>query len=420
MLVSLKLHQIGVEVKLFGGYEHAERQMAAFFPGGLGFSWDYPIDCLKIEPKALRFSEELGHRDYLGALLNLGVDRSVVGDILIKDKEAWFFCLHKMSDFFIENLIRVKHTTVLVSRVEQAEEIPEPEFEMTNGTCASVRLDALIGLAFQTSRSSMVSFIESGLVFVNGKLITSNGYEPKEGDIISVRGKGRFIYDGVSRQTKKRTPWCPHSKIRINNNTFGEDLTMAEEKLLVKRDGEFCYPIYFENDFSFLSQALTDEGLAGKSMCIVSDSTVAPLYADQVKAELLKVSDHVYQFTFPAGEAYKNLDTVQDLFQCLIENGLDRKSLVVALGGGVTGDLSGFGAAAYLRGIDFIQIPTTLLAQVDSSVGGKTGVDFRQFKNMVGAFHQPRLVYMNMATLQSLPEREFGCGMGEILKTGLI
>ena len=202
--------------------------------------------------------------------------------------------------------------------------------------------------------------------------------------------------------------------------SIGEDLTMAEEKLLVKRDGEFCYPIYFENDFSFLSQALTDEGLAGKSMCIVSDSTVAPLYADQVKAELLKVSYHVYQFTFPAGEAYKNLDTVQDLFQCLIENGLDRKSLVVALGGGVTGDLSGFGAAAYLRGIDFIQIPTTLLAQVDSSVGGKTGVDFRQFKNMVGAFHQPRLVYMNMATLQSLPEREFVCGMGEILKTGLI
>ena len=203
MLASLKLHQMGVEVKLFGGYEHAERQMAAFFPESLGFSWDYPIDCLKIEPKALRFSEELGHRDYLGALLNLGVDRSVVGDILIKDKEAWFFCLHKMSDFFIENFIRVKHTTVLVSRVEQAEEIPEPEFEMINGTCASVRLDALIGLAFQASRSSMVSFIESGLVFVNGKLITSNGYEPKEGDIISVRSKGRFIYDGVSRQTKK-------------------------------------------------------------------------------------------------------------------------------------------------------------------------------------------------------------------------
>ena len=195
---------------------------------------------------------------------------------------------------------------------------------------------------------------------------------------------------------------------------------MAEEKLLVKRDGDFCYPIYFENDFSFLSNALKEEGLEGTSMCIVSDSTVEPLYADQVKTELLKVTDKVCQFTFPAGEAHKNLDTVQDLFQCLIENGIDRKGLVVALGGGVTGDLSGFGAAAYLRGIDFIQIPTTLLAQVDSSVGGKTGVDFRQFKNMVGAFHQPRLVYMNMAALQSLPAREFGCGMGEILKTGLI
>lgn len=195
---------------------------------------------------------------------------------------------------------------------------------------------------------------------------------------------------------------------------------MAEEKLLVKRDGEFCYPIYFENDFSFLSQALTDEGLAGKSMCIVSDSTVAPLYADQVKAELLKVSDHVCQFTFPAGEAHKNLDTVQDLFQCLIENGLDRKSLVVALGGGVTGDLSGFGAAAYLRGIDFIQIPTTLLAQVDSSIGGKTGVDFDCYKNMVGAFHQPKMVYMNLSLLKSLTEEQFACGMGEILKHGLI
>ena len=203
MLASQKISQMGVEVKLFGGYAHAERQMAAFCPGNLGFSWDYPVDCLKIEPKALRFSEALGHRDYLGAILNLGVDRSVVGDILIKDKEAWVFCLQKMSDFFIENLIRVKHTTVLVTRVDHAEEIPQPEFESINGTCASVRLDALIALAFQTSRSSMVSFIEEGLVFINGKQITSNGYEPKEGDIVSVRGKGRFIYDGISRQTKK-------------------------------------------------------------------------------------------------------------------------------------------------------------------------------------------------------------------------
>ena len=195
---------------------------------------------------------------------------------------------------------------------------------------------------------------------------------------------------------------------------------MAESKLLVKREGDFRYPICFEEDFSNLAQVMREEGLADRKICIVTDSNVGPLYKAPVKKALSEVSSDISVFTFEAGEKNKNLDTVSSLYQALISNGLDRKSLLVALGGGVVGDLTGFGAATYLRGIDFIQIPTTLLAQVDSSVGGKTGVDFRQFKNMVGAFHQPRLVYMNMATLQSLPEREFGCGMGEILKTGLI
>ena len=195
---------------------------------------------------------------------------------------------------------------------------------------------------------------------------------------------------------------------------------MAESKLLVKREGDFRYPICFEEDFSNLAQVMREEGLADRKICIVTDSNVDPLYEAPVKKALSEVSSDISVFTFEAGEKNKNLDTVSSLYQALISNGLDRKSLLVALGGGVVGDLTGFGAATYLRGIDFIQIPTTLLAQVDSSVGGKTGVDFRQFKNMVGAFHQPRLVYMNMATLQSLPEREFGCGMGEILKTGLI
>ena len=125
-------------------------------------------------------------------------------------------------------------------------------------------------------------------------------------------------------------------------------------------------------------------------------------------------------FTFEAGEKSKNLNTVQQLYKVLIEEKLDRKSLIIALGGGVVGDLAGFGAATYLRGIDFIQVPTTLLSQVDSSVGGKTGVDLEQYKNMVGAFHQPRLVYMNLHTLCSLPAEQFACGMGEVLKTGLI
>ena len=195
---------------------------------------------------------------------------------------------------------------------------------------------------------------------------------------------------------------------------------MTEQKLLVKREGEFHYPIYFEEDFSGLSEALKKEGLEGRRICIVADTHVEPLYRKAVEEALADTASSVCSFTFEAGEKNKNLDTVQQLYRTLIENGIDRKGILAALGGGVTGDLTGFAAATYLRGIDFIQIPTTLLSQVDSSVGGKTGVDFQQYKNMVGAFHKPRLVYMNLETLKTLPEVEFACGMGEILKTGLI
>ena len=195
---------------------------------------------------------------------------------------------------------------------------------------------------------------------------------------------------------------------------------MTASKLLVKREGDFHYPICFEEDFSNLAQVMKEEGLVDRKICIVTDSNVGPLYEESVRQVLSEVSSDISVFTFEAGEKNKNLNTVSALYQVLIKNGLDRKSLLVALGGGVVGDLTGFGAATYLRGIDFIQVPTTLLAQVDSSVGGKTGVDFQQYKNMVGAFHQPRLVYMNLSTLSSLPAEQFACGMGEILKTGLI
>lgn len=203
MVSSLKRQFPQIVMEIFGGYENAERQMVAFHPDALAFTWEYPIDCLKIEPKAIKFSENLSHRDYMGALLNLGVDRSVIGDIIVQEKAAWFFCQSKMTEFFLENLCRVRHTNILITKVNDPEEFPHPNLESINGTCASVRLDSLIALAFKASRSSMVSYIESGQVFVNGKLITSNGYEPKEGDIVSVRGKGRFIFDGVSHQTKK-------------------------------------------------------------------------------------------------------------------------------------------------------------------------------------------------------------------------
>lgn len=195
---------------------------------------------------------------------------------------------------------------------------------------------------------------------------------------------------------------------------------MAEKRLLVKRDGEFHYPIVFENDFSHLAEEVKTLDKKAKKICVVTDSNVAPLYLETVVNELKKSVQTVTAYVIPAGEANKNLEQIQGIYEHLIQEHFDRKDMLAALGGGVTGDMTGFAAATYLRGIDFIQIPTTLLAQVDSSVGGKTGVDFKQYKNMVGAFHQPLLVYMNVSTLKTLPDTEFSCGMGEVIKHGLI
>ena len=203
ILNSLNFRELGVIPELYGGYDHAERQMVAFHTDALAFAWEFPISCLKIEARSLKFSEVLTHRDFLGALLNLGVDRGVIGDIIVQDKTAWFFTHEKMVDFFLDNLCRVKHTNIVISPVNDPQKMPRPNLEEITGTCSSVRLDSLIALAFQASRSSMVAFIEGGSVFVNGKQITSNGYEPKPGDIISVRGKGRFLFDGEIRRTKK-------------------------------------------------------------------------------------------------------------------------------------------------------------------------------------------------------------------------
>lgn len=194
---------VGIQVKSFGGYPEAERKIYAFCPNTLSYDFEYPIDCLKIEPKAIKFSETLNHRDYLGALLNLGIERNMIGDILVGEDAAWMFCHNKLTSYFLENLCRVRHTNILICPVTDPKDLPTPQFETISGTCASVRLDSLIALAFQASRSSMVSYIENGSVFVNGRLVSSNGYEPMEGDIISVRGKGRFCFEKTTGTTKK-------------------------------------------------------------------------------------------------------------------------------------------------------------------------------------------------------------------------
>ena len=195
------------------------------------------------------------------------------------------------------------------------------------------------------------------------------------------------------------------------------------QKLHIQRKGEaleFSYDIVWESSFEQLSQAVSALQLQGKKACIVTDSNVKDLYLEEVKTRLETVFDLVEVFVIPAGEEHKQLSVIQEMYTLLINRRFDRKDILFALGGGVTGDMCGFAAATYLRGVDFIQIPTTLLAQVDSSIGGKTGVDFDQFKNMVGAFHQPRLVYMNMSVIRTLPDTQFASGMGEVIKSALI
>ncbi len=181
-----------------------------------------------------------------------------------------------------------------------------------------------------------------------------------------------------------------------------------------------CYDIVFSSDFQELAGELAALEIENRKICVVTDSHVSALYGEEIMGILEGKCSKTVLFTFPAGEENKTLDTVRGLYTFLIGEKFDRRDLLIALGGGVVGDLTGFAAATYLRGIDFVQIPTTLLAQADSAIGGKTGVDFDGYKNMVGAFYMPRLVYMNVKTLKTLDDRQFFSGFAEIMKHGLI
>jgi 3-dehydroquinate synthase len=158
----------------------------------------------------------------------------------------------------------------------------------------------------------------------------------------------------------------------------------------------------------------------GDRCAIITDTNVGRKFAKPVYESLVKAGFEPVLITVPAGETAKSLKSVQSCYDQLALHKLERKSFIIALGGGVVGDLAGFVAATYLRGIDFVQVPTTLLAQVDSSVGGKTGVNLRAGKNLVGAFYQPRLVLCDLGTLKTLPEREFRAGLAEVIKYGII
>lgn len=181
--------------------------------------------------------------------------------------------------------------------------------------------------------------------------------------------------------------------------------------------GDRSYPIFIGQGL-LDKQALVTPYVKGSQVMIVTNDTVAPLYLERTKA--LFSSFNVSVTVLPDGEQYKNLETVNLIFDQLLEQRHSRKTTLVALGGGVVGDMTGFAAACYQRGVDFIQIPTTLLSQVDSSVGGKTGVNHPLGKNMIGAFHQPNAVIIDTDTLNTLPSREVAAGIAEVVKYGLI
>ena len=192
-----------VHGETFGGYEGAERVVAAFIPEIVYTDWEYPISCIRIEPLNKKFAEQLSHRDILGALMNLGIERSRTGDIAICDTEAYLFCNTSLAALICDELTRIRHTAVKCSMCKLDDFSWKPKTEMIRGSIASVRLDSIIALAFQASRSSLLSLIEEGKVFVNGKLITTNAYVLKADDLVSVRGLGKFRYRYVTGQTKK-------------------------------------------------------------------------------------------------------------------------------------------------------------------------------------------------------------------------
>jgi 3-dehydroquinate synthase len=182
--------------------------------------------------------------------------------------------------------------------------------------------------------------------------------------------------------------------------------------------GEQGYPIYIGRDL-FSDGQLLAAHVQGRQAAIISNETVAPLYVDRVR-DALPDMDLISEIVLPDGEQYKTLETLHTIFDRLLQEGHSRSTTLIAVGGGVVGDMTGFAAACYQRGVNYIQVPTTLLSQVDSSVGGKTGVNHPLGKNMIGAFYQPRCVLIDIDTLQSLPDRELAAGLAEVVKYGLI
>lgn len=189
---------------LCGGHDQAERQMVRFGSADdFGYEKDFPITIVKISPLMARYSDSFTHRDYLGAILNQGIDRKVTGDILTDGTYGYLFCEEKIADFIIENLDKIKHTIVKCEKVDSLPDSMQVKIEEEQVQLSSERIDGLIAHVFKFSRAEAAELFRSQKVFVNGRLMENKAHMPAEGDIISVRGYGRFRYDGCDRITRK-------------------------------------------------------------------------------------------------------------------------------------------------------------------------------------------------------------------------
>lgn len=191
---------------------------------------------------------------------------------------------------------------------------------------------------------------------------------------------------------------------------------MNKVNININNDAKINYDILVSSGFIKESGKLVKEVLRGKRALIVTDDIVDKLYTETVKESLEKENIITSVCVLQNGETNKNIESIYNIYSALARNELSRKDIIIALGGGVIGDMAGYAAATWMRGIDFVQIPTTLLACVDSSVGGKTGINIKEGKNLVGAFHSPKLVIMDSDVLNTLPKREFNAGMAEVIK----
>lgn len=203
ILHTLPKNSLSARFETYGGYELAERQMAVFFPENLYYEYTYPFQAVSIRPLNIKFAEKLSHRDYLGSIMGLGLERSKFGDIIVNEDSAIVFACDEIADYVADSLTCIRHTSVTCEKKEGADISYVPEFTEIKGTVPSVRLDTVMSVAFPLSRSKLAAYIETGKVFVNGKLITSNGYRLEEGNLISVRGMGRIRYQGILSETKK-------------------------------------------------------------------------------------------------------------------------------------------------------------------------------------------------------------------------